>query len=132
MTGSAFALCLAFVLHANRKAPAQRECRAFVAASQEEKVPLEVLLGVGYVESRFKPDALSKDGCLGVMQINPRYFPASFCIEDNIKEGAHILASLKKRKGTWRRALAAYYGGDNKEYAERVLKSMPKRRKNER
>ena len=86
-------------------------------------VPIEVALGVTWVESKFKASAFSNKGAAGIMQIMPstwdtignnvnlvsndRYDP-----EANIQGGIWLLSALYKRwDGDWELAAAAYNGG---------------------
>jgi len=69
-----------------------------------------------YAESRFDPDAVNpKSGCLGLGQMNPKYWPeATTDVKGNLELSAGYMAELLERYGGYRRALAAYnYGPAN-------------------
>lgn len=96
-------------------------------------VPHRVLAAVERVESGGHARALSRSGCVGLMQVCPRW---SIVERDqlwdesvNRLEGARILAdNLHASGGVWRRALAGYRCGGRglrgecgATYARRVL-----------
>ena len=57
----------------------------------EHGVPVPLALGVIQVESRFQPNAVSQEGCYGLMQLNPKYFPAGLSPADNLRAGIEHL-----------------------------------------
>lgn len=94
------------------------------AASQEFDVPKDLLCGVIWCESRFKPDARSSAGACGLMQMTPATFgevlwrlelPEDtniFAPEQNIRCGAFYLRRLYDLYDeNWNTALAAYNAG---------------------
>lgn len=87
----------------------------FNAAGQRYGVPSNLLAAVGWVESRYQPDAVSPAGAIGVMQLMPfvaeelgvdATAPASA-----IDGAARLLASHYSRFGSWDLAIAAYHSG---------------------
>lgn len=116
----------------------------FKQASQRYGVPLELLKAVGKAESDFDPNAVSRAGAQGVMQLMPGTAKEigvtdAFDPEQNIMGGAKYLAGLlKKYDGDTRLALAAYnagsgnvrkYGGippfkETQNYVKKVMKYM--------
>lgn len=89
-------------------------------------VPVDLALGVVWVESRFNPRARSGVGALGLMQLMPETYaeiakqlklgPDAYDEHDNVRAGVAFLSSLLKRwadKGSaavcW--ALASYFAG---------------------
>ncbi len=87
----------------------------FNAAGQRYGVPSNLLAAVGWVESRYQPDAVSPAGAIGVMQLMPfvadelgvdATAPASA-----IDGAARLLAGHYARFGSWDLAIAAYHSG---------------------
>lgn len=75
-------------------------------------IPFCVGLGLIEHESRFNPNAVSKAGCYGLCQLNPKYFPADLDPHENIKTGIAYLGSLiRKHDGDLPAALRAYNRG---------------------
>jgi soluble lytic murein transglycosylase len=84
-----------------------------------------LLAAVIYTESRFRPDARSDAGALGLMQLLPetargiavRTGGTAFVVSDllepelNVRYGAWYLRHLLERYGDQRTALAAYHAG---------------------
>lgn len=87
----------------------------FAAASARHGVPGALLAAVGWVESRYQPDAVSPAGAIGVMQLMP--FVADELGVDArdpaaaIDGAARLLDSHHDRFGSWDLALAAYHAG---------------------
>jgi soluble lytic murein transglycosylase len=87
----------------------------------------ELLAAVIYQESRFKPDARSSSGAVGLMQLLPDTAKgialhtggSKFRVEDlydpeiNVRYGAWYLRHLLSKYGDERLALAAYNAGQN-------------------
>lgn len=93
-------------------------------ASKRYAIPSEVLKAIGYVESRYNPEAherLEKSESIGVMQINSYWFPhlekLGITRDDlwepctNIHVGAYILAREVKRTGWNWLSIGAYNVG---------------------
>ena len=97
------------------------------AAAEEFDVPAAMILSVIRAESDFHPDAISRAGAMGLMQLMPQTF-AWICeelqephdpqgITDpllNIRFGTYYLSYLHKKFGSWRVALAAYNAGEGR------------------
>ena len=86
------------------------------AVSAHNQVPPAILKAVEQQESGGKWLIVSSGGCVGVMQILPRYsrVPRSllFIGPINRLEGArHLMGWYRSARGDWRRALAAYNCG---------------------
>ena len=92
--------------------------------SEEYGVPPEIVYAVIECESNFKPDALSKSGAMGLMQIMPATFKdiqgriheeyeddMLYDPEVNIKCGTFYLSYLYKYFGDWDLVYAAYNAG---------------------
>jgi soluble lytic murein transglycosylase-like protein len=79
-------------------------------------IPPHILAGVERVESRGNPWAVSRSGCIGVMQVCPHWspvpWPLLFVPQINRAEAARQLAYWHKRAHSWRRAVAAYRCGN--------------------
>lgn len=118
--------------------------------SEEYSVPKALIYAVIKVESKFKSDAVSSAGAIGLMQVTPDTFIwLSKKTEDkyedvnllynpdiNIKYGVYYLSWLYSRYGSWETALAAYNAGhgkadewlDDPEYSQNgVLTNIPYR-----
>ena len=98
-------------------AASPRVADALNAAADAEGLPRELVWAVAFVESRYNPDAVSRVGAIGLMQLMPGTADAMgvedpFNPEQNARGGAKLLARLiKKYGGDVRRALAAYNWG---------------------
>ena len=116
----------------------------FEQASIKYNVPVNLLKAIGKAESDFNPNAVSKSGAQGVMQLMPKTAEGlgvtdSFDPEQNIMGGSKYIADLLKRyDGDTKLALAAYnagmgnvkkYGGippfkETQNYVVKVMKYM--------
>jgi hypothetical protein len=89
----------------------------FERASETYDVPLNLILAVAKAESNFNPDAVSRCGAQGIMQLMPSTASSlgvtdSFNAEQNIMGGAKLLSRLlSKYDGDTELALAAYNAG---------------------
>ena len=93
------------------------------AAAQRERVAVDLLCGLIWVESRFQPRAESPVGAQGLMQLMPRTFAYvrgklgqtggdPFDPETNVDAGTWLLGTLLRRYGgNVELALAAYNAG---------------------
>lgn len=103
-----------------------REYSDTVAACAEKyDIPEQVIYAVIKIESDFKPDAVSRAGAVGLMQLMPSTFRwltddiTGECLPDhmisdpdvNIRHGSRYLAMLYSQYGNWQTALAAYNAG---------------------
>ncbi len=77
----------------------------------------DFVLGVIYVESRFKPNAVSRVGAMGLMQLMPATardlgVKDPFDPQDNIMGGTRLLRQLANRyDGDYVRVISAYHAG---------------------
>lgn len=91
--------------------------RRFLALFQENEyrfgLPPKLLARVAWRESRFKVDAKSSAGAIGIMQIVPKWHPDVDPTDPDeaIPYAAKYLRSLYDKFGTWSKALAAYNWG---------------------
>lgn len=98
----------------------------FHSACAEAEVPEALVLGVMEVESRFQTDAVSAEGCYGLMQLNPAYFPACEDPADNIRAGVWHLRSMLERYRDTAAALTVYNAGSDtgsRDYADAVMEA---------
>jgi soluble lytic murein transglycosylase len=93
--------------------------------AQNYRLDPALLAAVVYVESRFDPNASSKAGAVGLMQLLPetargialRTGGTQFVVADlrdpeiNVRYGSWYLDHLRRRYGEMRTALAAYHAG---------------------
>lgn len=89
----------------------------FEEAADKYGVDVRILKAVGFVESNFRSNAVSKSGAMGVMQLMP-YTAKSYGVDDpfdaeqNINGGAKLLADLlEKYDGNVSLSVAAYNAG---------------------
>lgn len=68
-------------------------------ACEEYNVPMPLALGLIEVESGFQEDAVSTEGCYGLCQLNPRYFPDKLSPADNIQYGIRHLGGVLEQYG---------------------------------
>ena len=95
-------------------------------ACAEHGVPVVLVLGVIEVESGFQAEAVSAEGCYGLMQLNPKYFPDGLSPADNLREGVAHLGGLVEEYGDTPAALTAYNAGwdtGSRVYAGAVLEA---------
>ncbi len=89
----------------------------FTRAAEKYNVPVELLTAIGKAESDFDPNAVSRCGAVGVMQLMPGTarelgVTNSFDPEQNIMGGAKYISQMLSRyDGDVRLALAAYNAG---------------------
>ena len=127
-------LSLIFLALAELTAPqrrTQREKRYLDqarSAAREFDVPLAMVLAVIRTESDFYPDAISRAGACGLMQLMPDTFRflqqdrfdeqlpdnAIFDPAVNLRYGTYYLSYLYRRFGSWSTALAAYNAGEGR------------------
>jgi len=89
------------------------------AVIQQKNVPVEVAFGIMKQESEFTPEAVSKKGAKGLMQVMPvvwkSYSPSDFKNSTDPVLDLHVgtlyLADLYHRFGDWREVFRAYYAG---------------------
>jgi soluble lytic murein transglycosylase-like protein len=92
------------------------DARALVIrVAQEQKFDDKLALAIVYTESRFKIDALSPKGAIGLMQLMPdtarRYNVDPCSAEQNVRGGIAYFKDLQSRFGNTVFALAAYNAG---------------------
>jgi len=91
-------------------------------AAREFSVPSDLLKALTYTESRWRQDAISRIGAIGVGQLLPdtaSWLAAMMrepgldlrSLDDNIRMSARLLRYLLDTTGSTRKALAAYYQG---------------------
>lgn len=91
----------------------------FAAAAEKYNVPVSLLKAVARAESNFNPNAQSRSGAQGIMQLMPATARSlgvtnSFDAEQNIMGGAKYISQMLKRFGNdTKLALAAYNAGPN-------------------
>lgn len=96
-------------------APGTPFAREFEAAGARHGVPPRLLAAVGWVESGYRPDAVSPAGAVGLMQIMPMT-ARELGVDPTdplqaIDGAARLLAAHHDRFGAWDLALAAYHSG---------------------
>lgn len=82
-------------------------------ASETQEVPIDVLISVMAIESRFDYEAHSPCHAIGLMQVRPDVWGGvnPFNIHDryeNVLAGAWILRQYYDELGSWQKAVAAY------------------------
>jgi soluble lytic murein transglycosylase-like protein len=98
------------------------------AVIQQKKVPVEVVFAIMRQESEFTPEAVSKKGAKGLMQVMPviwksyslSHFKNVTDPVQNVHVGTLYLADLFDQFGDWKAVFRAYYAGpqnyNNKNY----------------
>jgi|SRR5215831_8998640 len=84
------------------------------AASSQTGTPRDVIAAIMQIESGGRPDALSPQGAIGLMQVMPFHFAAGQDPWDpatNILVGAQVLQDGYQRCGSWDGAAGAYFTG---------------------
>lgn len=117
--------------HYDEAIPLDRELQAVLwEACEANGVPVCLALGLIETESGFQPDVVSSQGCYGLFQLNPRWFPADLDPAGNIRSGVDYLGMLLERhEGDTAAALRAYNRGfddGDRAYARRVLEAAEK------
>ncbi len=113
----------------------------FEETTREYGLPRGLLEKVAEVESNFDPDAKSRAGAVGLMQIIPRWHPDVDPTDPvaSIRYAGRYLSELKDRFGSWDLALAAYnagptnvrrFGGippfrETQDYVRRISQAVP-------
>src|SRR5690606_27324912 len=94
---------------------------AFLRASREYGVDLDLLLAVAAAESHFRAEVVSSKGCVGIMQVKPSTArglgvdPVGLTDPAvNIDTGTRYLKSLLDRYGDEELAVSAYNAGPSK------------------
>lgn len=87
-----------------------------IGSANKYGVPVDIALAQAQAESNFDPNAVSKAGAQGVMQLMPGTasdlgVTDSFNPVQNVDAGMKYLASLYQKFGDWTLALAAYNAG---------------------
>lgn len=91
--------------------------RCFAEAAEEYDVDENLLKAIAYAESNFDPNATSRVGAMGIMQLMPSTADGlgienAYDVRDNIRGGASVIAShLDRYDGDLSLALAAYNAG---------------------
>jgi soluble lytic murein transglycosylase-like protein len=96
--------------------PVPRELRdEFRAAASDTELPLAMLVAVAKVESNLDPDARSKAGAHGLLQVLPSTAAEleldAYHVADNVLAGARYLRLLLDRFESTELAFAAYNAG---------------------
>jgi soluble lytic murein transglycosylase-like protein len=87
----------------------------YADAAARHGIPADLLAAVGWVESRYQPDAVSPAGAIGVMQLMP-FVADELGVDpwnpvEAIDGAARLLAAHFDRFGSWSLALGAYHSG---------------------
>lgn len=145
---------LSFIKYENYKITDEQANEIFdgiLEASRVFDINPILILGLIHTESDFDPNAKSKSGAIGLMQINPKvwvwsniefpnlrekgYVEASadlYDIKTNIKCGTYILYNYinvgkrLKKKNPFEYALTRYFGGKRNRHYSRVMNSYYK------
>lgn len=96
----------------------------------EYDIPVNILFALVEVESEFKPNAVSKKGAIGLMQLMPQYFKQYtreelFNIYTNVDAGCEHLRGRYDKYGKWVHAIY-YYIGSGPEALDYVAKVLAK------
>lgn len=100
------------------------EWTTLLEVCQERNIDVSLALGLIWTESRFDPNAVSKSGCYGYCQINPRWHPDGLSPEENIRYGLNYLADQCQRYDSVEAGLTSYNAGrdtGSRRYANAVF-----------
>jgi len=124
---------------------------AIRTAELAQRLPANLLARLLYQESRFRPEIISgavvsSAGAVGIAQIVPKWHPGVNARDPfaSITYAARYLADLRRRFGSWDKALAAYNWGmgnlasvvtsaewlarapaETRRYVEEILRDVP-------
>ena len=91
---------------------------ALAAAELSEQIPVDVLCRIAFQECSWRPSVIfgktpSSAGCLGMMQLNPLYFPGAGVdwSADVLTAANYLRLALYGRFKDWQIAVAAYNWG---------------------
>jgi soluble lytic murein transglycosylase len=129
-------LCLALLalflaqstVNARRERREKMYVQTAMLAAAKFKIPFPLVVAVIRTESDFCPNAVSKAGACGLMQLMPQTFSflqesvfdeqlpsdAIFDPDVNISYGTYYLSYLFEKFGNWFTALAAYNAGEGR------------------
>jgi len=120
---------------------ALKEAMAFIHYSSKYNVPLDLAIAVANTESHFDPDARSKAGAAGIMQVTWKihagllqangiqYEEDLHDPEKGIAAGCLLISRYLKAYGSTQKALGRYYGGSASVYWDRVSKNLSRLRR---
>jgi len=102
--------------------------------AKQYNLPPQLIISVIFRESTFKPTAVSKAKCLGLMQINTKAHPEKikemgikyneiFHIDNNVHLGCWILREYIDKYKSVDKALKKYVGGNLNGYVSDILKT---------
>lgn len=99
---------------------------ALFSVCDKAGVDYNIALGLIQVESRFVPDAVNdKNGCYGLCQLNPEYFPVGLPPVENVECGIMFLGDqIERYDNDLAAALTAYNAGHDtgrRDFAEAVF-----------
>jgi len=110
-------------------------CVQVAEEAEHQGVPASLVIALSYVETRFNPNAISRSGAIGPLQVLPKYVCQDDGPCDLIVEGVFMLRRwarrahrrLGRRRVRDRDALAMYHGGNNPgpvsyRYADKILR----------
>jgi len=101
-----------------------REIKTVLRLSKKLQIPEHICFNLIKRESCYDSTVLSAEGCLGYLQLNPRYF-AFENSEDNLKKGFCFLRKQYDKLGSWEEALIYYNSGEkhyrNNRYIDYIL-----------
>lgn len=117
--------------HYREDIPLSRKLQAVLReACEEYSIAPCLVLGLIEVESGFQVDAVSLEGCFGLFQLNPKYYPSNLTPAENIRAGvAHLAGQIERYDGDIQAALRAYnlgYDDGDRRYARAVLDDSEK------
>jgi soluble lytic murein transglycosylase-like protein len=98
-------------------APKQKRFdRVIARAARLEGLPPALVKAVIHAESAFDPNAVSRKGAMGLMQLMPATaaelgVSRPFSAEQNVRGGSRYLRQLHDRYEDWKHTLAAYNAG---------------------
>lgn len=119
---------------------ALKESMAFIHYTSKYDVPLDLAIAVANTESHFDPEARSKAGAAGVMQVTWKVHAGLLQAngihyehdlndpEKGIAAGCLLISRYLRAYGNTRKALGRYYGGSASVYWDRVSRNLARLR----
>lgn len=103
----------------------ESEIDSFISISKRTKVPIHMALNIIQIESKFDSTAVNdSSGCIGYMQLSPKYFKKQKNRFENVYMGLSFLRERYEALGSWKRAIAYFGGGGGASHDTPIIKHI--------